>query len=177
MSKFNARARPSAFNPPSPGKRREAELKEIRQRHAIANDDAYDRRGRCLLRTISAFDVLELATERSRHLAENTLPLTGGGRGFMPRDRLANPPKRVVEILRQLEEKKTPDVAFKLAFLLENLVDAAESRDVARFVKQMMETKILQGLHALLRFGEPIIAKGALPPLIRAAAQAGIDGK
>ena len=95
----------------------------------------------------------------------------------MPCDRLANPPKRVVEILRQLEKKKTSRVAFELAFLFKYLVGAAESRDVARFVKQMMETKVLQGLHALLRFGEPIIAKGALPPLIRSATQAGIDGK
>ena len=82
----------------------------------------------------------------------------------MPRDRLANPSKRVVEILRQFEKKKTSGVAFELPFLFEYLVGATESRDIARFVKQMMETKVLQGLHALLRFGEPIIAKGALPP-------------
>ena len=95
----------------------------------------------------------------------------------MQLNRLAKPPKRMVEILRQLEKKTTSSVAFELAFLFENLVGAAESRDVARFVKQMMETKVLQGLHALLRFGEPIIAKGALPPLIRSTTQAGIDGK
>ena len=96
---------------------------------------------------------------------------------FLPRDWSPCVSKCVVEILRQLEKKKTSGVAFELPFLFEYLVGAAESWDIARFVKQMMETKVLQGLHALLRFGEPIIAKGALPPLIRSAAQTGIDGK
>ena len=83
----------------------------------------------------------------------------------------------MVEVLRQLEKKTTPIVSFKLAFLLENLVDSAERRDVARFVEQMMKTKILQCLHALLRVRKSIVAEGPLPPLIRPAAQAGIDGK
>src|SRR5258708_38496977 len=95
-------------------------------------------------------DVLQRAIEGLRQLEEQAL-LFGRGRQqrrrlirVLPGDQLADAAERVVEILRQLEEKSPPIVSLKLAFLIKNLVDSSESRDVARFIEQMVETKILQ---------------------------------
>ena len=95
----------------------------------------------------------------------------------MPNDRLACASQRAIDELSQLEEEAPQIVSFQATFLLEDLVDPTESGNVARFVEQVMEAKLLQCRQRLRGIRKLIMGKDPQPPITCVAAQACVDGK